>query len=234
MDFRLLLILALALGVLLPAVVQPVLRWLELLDVPNARSSHTIVTLRGGGLAPALTVLIAWLASLQTSGPGWWTVLAALGFAALGLTEDLRHLSVRVRLAGQFGIGLLAGLGLATALGWPVWVSPLLGLAAIFVVNAANFMDGINGISGYQGIVLGASAFIIGILRQDFALAGLGAVVFGAFTGFLPWNFPKARMFLGDVGSYLLGGLSWGLGCWMWQSTGWLLAGIAPIAVYTT
>ncbi|MDR1432169.1 MAG: hypothetical protein LBI99_08620 [Propionibacteriaceae bacterium] len=234
MDFRLLLILALALGVLLPAVVQPVLRRLDLYDVPNARSSHTTATLRGGGLAPALTLALAWLAGWRDSWPGWWIVLAALGFAVLGFTEDLRHLSVYFRLGGQFGIGLAAGFGLAAGLGWPLWSAAVMGLAAVFVVNAANFMDGINGISSYQGVILGGSALIVGVLAGDYALAGLGAVAFGAFAGFLPWNFPKAKMFLGDVGSYLLGGLGWGLGCWMWQATGWLLVGIAPIAVYAT
>ncbi|GAB3486415.1 hypothetical protein GCM10027572_04410 [Flexivirga lutea] len=85
--------------------------------------------------------------------------------------------------------------------------SPLISLAASFttvsVVNAVNFMDGINGITGLTSLVWGLNA----ACSELSDVAWIGAVTAGAGLGFLPWNAPTARLFLGDSGSYLLGGL---------------------------
>ncbi|KJK13556.1 hypothetical protein UB45_01965 [Terrabacter sp. 28] len=75
------------------------------------------------------------------------------------------------------------------------------------IVNVVNFMDGINGISGAVLVVWGVAAVILGTSVGLGALTTLGAMSLGAALGFLPWNVPDARLFLGDSGSYLMGGI---------------------------
>ncbi|MDR1712075.1 MAG: glycosyltransferase family 4 protein [Propionibacteriaceae bacterium] len=245
---------ALVVGALAPAVVQPVLRRLELLDVPNARSSHTQVTLRGGGLAPLATVLVCWIVwvAVDLDALRLWPLIGVPALLALvGFVEDARTLGVRERMAAQclitavpalvasivlFGPGSAGDSGRDTYLGLFTAVAAglLLMAAGVFCVNAANFMDGINGISSFQGLVAGGSAILVGLFARVPDQMALGVITAGAFAGFLPWNFPKAKMFLGDVGSYLLGALMWVLGACSWLFTGSLLVAAAPIAVYTT
>ncbi|MCL1839015.1 MAG: hypothetical protein FWG47_06880 [Propionibacteriaceae bacterium] len=258
MGFSLLFVIALILGLLLPAVAQLLLRRMKLVDVPSDRSSHSQPTLRGGGIAPAVVIVIGWGLGLalglvqilisNVAAPGVYVwigeanpastgtviVAGAVLFAGLGFVEDVRQLSVTVRLALQGLLGIVMGAALLVSLQWPLWLVPVFCLAAIFAVNASNFMDGINGISSYQGAILGVAAVIVGLLWNATGLVVLGVVIFGAFVGFLPWNFPKARLFLGDVGSYLLGGLFFGVGIWMWAATDSILVGLAPLAVYAT
>jgi UDP-N-acetylmuramyl pentapeptide phosphotransferase/UDP-N-acetylglucosamine-1-phosphate transferase len=163
-------------------------------------------------------------------------------YAALGFAEDVAHLSVAVRMTGQFAIAFAAGV---VAVAWssgllgPEVLLPaavlglVLGLSAVFVVNAANFMDGINGISALHGVIAGGNAWIIGILSGWDDLILTGSLVLAAFLGFLGWNFPKARMFLGDSGSYLLGAAQWGLGWAAFAATGNPVVGLAPVAIYS-
>jgi UDP-N-acetylmuramyl pentapeptide phosphotransferase/UDP-N-acetylglucosamine-1-phosphate transferase len=73
-------------------------------------------------------------------------------------------------------------------------------------VNAFNFMDGVNGISAAQAAVAGLAWMMIGLSQHVSSLAAAGAIAAGSAIGFVPFNFPRARVFLGDVGSYLLGG----------------------------
>lgn len=158
-------------------------------------------------------------------------VLASLAAGLLGLGEDLHGVSVRARsiwliliaLAGPGALLLVASLpptrgadfgwfaGAAAApLDLPLWGSLLLLVyAMLFVsgyINVANFMDGLNGISGLHGVIAGlAFAAAGGVTGLDWlVLAGL--VLAAGFGGFLPWNLSKPGAFLGDVGSYLLGG----------------------------
>ncbi len=78
------------------------------------------------------------------------------------------------------------------------------------VVNVVNFMDGINGITALTMLVWGATALLVGAVHGGPELAVIGAATAGAALGFLPWNAPHARLFLGDVGSYLFGALAAG------------------------
>lgn len=193
---------------LMPGVVA-LLRRLRAYDEPTSRSSHSWATLRGGGLAPAAAVVAIGLAIPSV---GWQVdaliVGAAAGYGLLGLLEDLWGMGIALRL----GLQVLGALGVVVLLGlfghpWP-WAVALASIAVLWIVgyvNAFNFMDGINGIAGAQALLAGV-AFALMALRVDDAGLGLhSAIIAGAALGFLPFNFPTARVFLGDIGSYFLG-----------------------------
>ena len=219
-------LLTLVLSLLLPFAVRPLLLRLGVMDVPTARSSHERPVLRGLGLAVLMAMVVGGVTSLGVIAPAdpSWPLLAAVvatSFAAglVGFAEDLRGLSVSVRSAFLL---LLAGVAMAAlvwigapAAGsaiaqWPLWGQLLLAVyGVLFVssyVNVANFMDGLNGISGFHGVIAGLTFAVAGILSDQVWLLAAGAILAGGFAGFLPWNLSRPGAFLGDVGSYLLGG----------------------------
>ncbi|WP_370452382.1 glycosyltransferase family 4 protein [Dietzia sp. ANT_WB102] len=185
------------------AVVAPRVRsWLrrrQSLDHPNGRSSHTVPTPRGGGLACAAGALAGSLAGRRFgNGPSaeWIGASAALG--AVGRLDDMVGLGPLPRLGAQAVAGVLVG---ARAGGLAGAAFGIVALPAI--INAFNFMDGINGISGGTAAAWGLSVATHPTLSPQ--LRAQGALSAGMGLGFLPYNVPKASMFLGDVGSYLLG-----------------------------
>ena len=181
--------------------IAPLLRSWGLVDVPNHRSSHGTPTLRGAGLALLLGVLLT-AAAAELVGEAdlpWVALVACAVTALLGLAVDLREPSPLVRLV----LLALVGAGLGSLLGGPG--TALLGAVAMPVlVNVVNFMDGINGITALTAMAWGLVAVLGGGTGGAVAL---GALALGAAAGFLPWNLPRARMFLGDCGSYLVGAL---------------------------
>lgn len=201
-----------------------------LLDEPGDRRSHTVPTPRGGGIAIVASLLaaIAFLAWRMPTDSPW---LLAFGFGviaigAIGLVDDHRPLPASVRLA----VHVLASAVFAAA----VWksASPMHAVAAflmcVVLVNAWNFMDGINGIAATQA-VLAALAFAA--VAGD-AVRMLALALVGACMGFLPFNYPRARIFMGDVGSGVLGFavavlLARSLGDAPWS---WPVAMLAPSA----
>ena len=207
--------LAFVLGALLPFAVRPILHRYNMVDVPNERSSHTAPTYRGMGLATAVATLEAFVAATLF---GWTyrsaeslqlavTIAAAILCAlALGWLEDIRGVSIVRRAGLQLVIGVLASVSFATVQGTNIL---LLILGAIFIagyINVANFMDGINGISGAHGLVAGLAYGLTGWMVNLPWLALAGVAVAGAFAAFLPWNVrPGKNVFLGDAGSYVLG-----------------------------
>lgn len=220
-------------GALSLFVVIPLLRRTGTVDVPNARSSHVIPTPRGGGIG---LVIGAGLGSFT-----WFllggalpspVLLSALFMGGLGFIDDRRGLSARIRLLGQVAVGFFCGWSLGGLGGG------LVGLIAFPVlINAVNFMDGINGISAIFGAVWGGSAIVFGLVSGTEEVALVGAITFGVCLGFLPWNLPRARTFLGDVGSYFLGALVAGgvllAGAGEYGPLGsgaWILLG--PVAIY--
>jgi UDP-N-acetylmuramyl pentapeptide phosphotransferase/UDP-N-acetylglucosamine-1-phosphate transferase len=203
---------ALVLSLALPVVVKPLLRRLGVIDIPNDRSSHSTVVIRGMGLAVAVAILVALVLSLVTGlvavDRSLILVIVVLVAAAstLGWVEDFRGLSVRVRLSAQLLIGAIGTAALATSIeDSSYWWVPVGAVAFATYINAANFMDGINGISGMHGSVVGLFYSWAGVLSDQVWLTVAGLVVAAAFTGFLPWNLGRGFVFLGDVGSYLLG-----------------------------
>jgi len=191
-----------------------------LLDVPNARSSHERPTPRLGGLGIVAAVAVS--IAVARAWPGLdvrpAAILVGLGLvvALVSLADDLRGLPALVRLA----VHLAAGSAAVAALG-PLDVIADLGLTAPDVarhidsvltvlwiagfMNAFNFMDGIDGIAGGQGLVAGAATAAIGWLLGVPSAAVLGLALAAACLGFLPHNWSPATIFMGDVGSAFLG-----------------------------
>lgn len=207
---------ALVLALLLPIFVRPLLAKAGVLDVPNARSSHTAPTIRGMGITTAVALPAAVLVAvfLPQSGnmrQGALTLVVILGVvlaaSAIGWIEDIRGLSVKLRAGMQLAVG-----GLATATvavldpgEQQLWLIPIGAIAVAAYVNVANFMDGINGISGTHGLLVGGFYAYAGHVAGHSWLVYIGIAIAMAFAGFLPWNLSRNKVFLGDVGSYLLG-----------------------------
>ena len=182
------------------------LRRVGVFDHPTRRSSHSRPVLRGGGIAPAVGMLVALAATAAV--PGWARpplAVAAVAFGAIGLADDLRELDVFLRLVLQAGVASAVALPVVGLLDWPAWSAVVVVLWLVAFVNAFNFMDGINGISCACTIVTGAVWWVVGDAVGVDVLAGGGVVTAAAGLGFAPVNVLDARMFLGDVGSYFLG-----------------------------
>lgn len=198
-------------SVLLPFAVKPWLVRMGVVDVPSARSSHARTTIRGMGVAVSLATAVGYLAALLLGAVTvdrsvFLVVLAIIAASAVvGWTEDLRGLSIRGRAAAQLGIGTAGSAALLLLTGQSFWWLPLAALAIAAYINIANFMDGVNGISGFHGVLAGAAYAMAGVLAGQPWLTAGGAVLSMAFLGFLPWNLSRGSVFLGDVGSYLLG-----------------------------
>ncbi|QWP75010.1 lipopolysaccharide biosynthesis protein [Lysobacter sp. K5869] len=183
----------------------------RLIDQPGERRSHSVATPRGGGIAIVIALLVATL-SLALKFPAYAGLASAFGIglllvAAIGWVDDHRPLSPWLRLA----VHVLAAAVLAAGI-WllrgEAWVALAAFVFAVGLTNVWNFMDGINGLAASQAALVAlALAGFGGPVWSWLALALLAACV-----GFLPFNFPRARIFMGDVGSGAIGYAVAGLG----------------------
>ncbi|MEO6407247.1 MAG: glycosyltransferase family 4 protein [Burkholderiaceae bacterium] len=202
----------------------------SLLDVPNARSSHAVPTPRGGGIAIVLSFLSILLVLAAFGRVEIRLVVALTGsaitVALLGFLDDRSSVPARWRFLGHLAaaVWVLAWMGPVPPvpmLGAPVALGlagPLLcGLFLVWMVNQFNFMDGIDGIAGAEAVFVGLG----GALLWWLAGSGTGwqvALVFAACVfGFLLWNLPPAKIFMGDVGSGFLGLVLGTLALWCGQ-----------------
>lgn len=223
-------------------------KW-NVIDQPNARSSHTQPIARGGGLGIMLVLLgaaagLLAVGTISPSRPLFGLLAGTLFVAVISFCDDLKPQPAWLR----FGCHALAAGILITALGGPVvsasWAADVglalptgLGWFVLFLwlvgyANAFNFMDGINGIAAGQAALTGVGTALIGGIAGGDWLAPqvlLAEVVAGAGAGFLPHNFPRARMFMGDVGSAALGFVLAGLAIWLSHDHGWWL--LIPLAL---
>jgi UDP-GlcNAc:undecaprenyl-phosphate GlcNAc-1-phosphate transferase len=210
---------------------------LDILDVPNARSSHSRPVPRGGGIAVLPCVALGLTVSSTWSTPVAIALAGAGSLGVVGLIDDVRGVSARVRLLAQLVLtGATAGLLLAST-------SDLDGLALAaavavatvwltWLVNVYNFMDGANGVAGLMAAVSGGWFAYVGADQDVDALLFAGLGLLGASLGFLPWNFPRARVFMGDVGSYSIG---MAIGCLTLialATTDSVLLAVAPVCVF--
>ncbi|MFA4970992.1 MAG: glycosyltransferase family 4 protein [bacterium] len=188
-----------------------------LVDVPNERSSHDIPTPRGGGLSLPLVFLAGimfFFCSRSFLTSHQFVALAGGAFlaAAVGFWDDHGGVRPAVRILVHFfaAAWVLFWLGGFPALDSGVTVSGVLQnifwlVALVWFLNAYNFMDGIDGIAGAEALFISGAAAALLFLggAHEFALAAL--VLCAAAAGFLFWNLPPARIFMGDVGSGFLG-----------------------------
>lgn len=190
----------------------------NVLDVPNARSSHSRPTPRGGGVA-FVVAFVLWGGVVL--GWGLWPVdmaIATLGsgliIAVTGFVDDHHHIAARWRLLAHF-------FAAAWALYWlggapPVIPAGLAGSGALIVsvaatfflvwmLNLYNFMDGIDGIASVEAITVCVGGALLYIFMGYNELSIMPLLLAAAVGGFLVWNFPPARIFMGDAGSGFLG-----------------------------
>lgn len=198
-----------------------------ILDHPNPRSSHSRPTPTGGGVGVMAALLPVWGAGAyffpSAVAGGWPLFAAALLLAAVSWVDDLRGLSPAIRLLFQGAAVAFVLITLPEEFRIFQGVLPPLvdriaaGLLWIWFLNLFNFMDGIDGMTGVETASLGLGVALVASLANlapGFAYYGIAAA--GAALGFLVWNWPPAKIFLGDVGSVTLGFL-----------LGWLLLSLA-------
>jgi Fuc2NAc and GlcNAc transferase len=229
--FTVLVCAATAFSWLLTALVRQFAIRASMLDHPNERSSHTLPTPRGGGVG----IVVSFLAIVLGLG-AWWQLdrallLAIVGagavVAVLGFVDDRAHMPARWRFIGH-----------AAAAAWVLWwlgpipPIPVLGrtfelgpfgfaLSALFLVwmvNLFNFMDGIDGIASVEAITVAASGALVWWLGNPQAEALIPLLFAACVTGFLLWNFPPAKIFMGDSGSGFLGAMVGLLALWCGRS----------------
>lgn len=190
----------------------------QLLDHPNERSSHATPTPRGGGLAIAVifhlgVVILWWIGFLPST-----VTLALLGggilIAVVGWIDDHRHVPARWRavvhvIAASWALYCLGGI---SQLNLGSFFLPLPGIGSIlavigivWLINLYNFMDGIDGLAGGQGICAALMGGALLWLAGNIGLAVTAWLLAATCAGFLVWNWPPARIFMGDVGSGLIG-----------------------------
>jgi UDP-N-acetylmuramyl pentapeptide phosphotransferase/UDP-N-acetylglucosamine-1-phosphate transferase len=218
----------------------PLLRRRGILDHPNARSLHRVATPRGGGIALTGTVLLLWAVLGMAGGASpvvIGIVLGTLLVAIVSWIDDLRGLSPALRLAVQalaVAMGLVAlppgANPLAAALG-PGPYRLVVGIVWLWWLNLFNFMDGIDGLAASEAAAIGLGLLLFGAVGVglDPQLAWLSAAILGAALGFLVWNWPPARIFLGDVGSTTAGYLTGFLLLAVAAAGGWQLALVLPL-----
>ena len=201
-------------------VLTGLVRRLAVIDIPNERSSHSRPTPRGGGISLVVITIVGLICSQMIWRITTWRGLlfyvgAATLISVISWLDDLQSLSAKVRFLAHF---VAAGLVIAE---WGYWQElhlPVLGniqigqfgllLTLLWIVgltNAYNFMDGIDGIAGGQAFVAGIGWAVVGWMINVELIFAIGGLLAASSLGFLFYNWPPAKIFMGDVGSAFLG-----------------------------
>ncbi|WP_286914069.1 MULTISPECIES: MraY family glycosyltransferase [unclassified Pseudomonas] len=234
-------LLTLLVSFFLTAVVRKMAIAKSVMDIPNARSSHTIPTPRGGGVAIVFAFLAASVGSyafgLMHADMAIGMIVAGAGIALIGFFDDLGHIAARWRLLGHFCaaawfVWMLGGMAPITIFGQELALGLVGSVLAVFYVvwmlNLYNFMDGIDGLASTEAITACFGMALLSALAGFPQLVTLPLLLAAATAGFLLWNFPPAKIFMGDAGSGFLGIVLAGLSLQAaWASSqlfwGWLI-----------
>lgn len=200
-----------------------------LVDDPGHRKIHSTPVPLAGGLAVLTGLLLPVLAAVVVLQTGWfddWVgsalehgwrrrsgqlgaiLLGAVGMVALGWLDDKYELGAAAKFGGQVAIaGLVAASGVRITLfvANPIFSYGITILWILTVTNALNFMDNMNGLAGGLGAIGAWSFGWSAAVHGQYLVAAIAFLACGALLGFLPYNFPKATVFLGDSGSHLVG-----------------------------
>ncbi|MFC5435042.1 glycosyltransferase family 4 protein [Rhodanobacter umsongensis] len=193
-----------------------------MLDQPGQRRSHHQPTPRGGGIGIVIAMLGCAPATLRSLPAAWPSgvvaaLLVALFLVALaGWWDDHRALPVLPRLAAQLlGAGTFSLALVMTDLSW--WWLPLLLAGGVWSINLHNFMDGIDGLLAQQAVFVGCGLAWLAWTATQPALAFAAASLAAAALGFGWYNWPPARIFMGDVGSGSIGLLIFAFSAMLWR-----------------
>ena len=210
----------LSFSILAVALKSGITRYLAM-DRPNQRSLHTLPVPRIGGIAIICATLIAWSFMGGESRRGLMAVTAIL--AVTSYIDDWKGLPVLLRLAvhGMAAAGSVM-FGLVDSV-QDIWIATGLVLYTVWMTNANNFMDGADGLAGGMAL-FGFSAYgLAACAAEAEAMAAISFSVAAAAGGFLLFNFPPAKVFMGDAGSIPLGFLAAVLGIMGWRQDLWPL-----------
>ncbi|SMY00979.1 MraY family glycosyltransferase [Brevibacterium antiquum] len=235
------LVVAAVVTVLSALIAFPLLRRAGVVDIPSHRSSHTLSTVRGGGIAIGCGITVATILAMvwtvsEDGVFGLGGILLPVGFlvltwcySAIGMSDDLDSLRPAGRLIGQVILALLfsAIIAMFSTQG----IAHVIAFAVIGVttVNAVNFVDGLNGyVTEWTIVTAGWFAFVSSWEGEnDIALLALALA--GAAVGFLPFNLGRAKAFLGDTGSYGIGAAVFALAVWLFVQGVPIVVIIAPM-----
>lgn len=199
-----------------------------MMDLPGQRRSHTIPTPRGGGIGIVVAALLTMPASLVclpgAMPPVVVTALTAgtVLVAAVGWWDDHRSLPILPRFGIQLlSAGLLAAAMASNGMAW--WWVPVLVLAGGWSINLHNFMDGIDGLLAQQIMFVALGLALLAQAAGQPALSTSSTCLAAAAAGFWYFNRPRARIFMGDVGSGTMGFLVFALSALLWRLDGHLL-----------
>ena len=205
----------------------------QLVDEPGERRSHSVATARGGGIAIVVMTLLGCMALLGIGLKQPTFIGFVVGFTAvaiIGWIDDHRPLSVKIRLgihvlaALAFALSVLAELGVSAG---GMTFALLAFTLCLVLTNVWNFMDGINGIAAGTGVVV----FLAYSMLSFYFWQGITLVLSAACLGFLFWNFPKAKIFMGDVSS---GAIGFAGGSALIMAAVWLMTNMKDGAVYAS
>ncbi|MEA3809193.1 Undecaprenyl-phosphate N-acetylglucosaminyl 1-phosphate transferase [Enterobacter hormaechei] len=194
----------------------------NVIDRPNQRSSHSVPTPRGGGVAIVLTLLVAlvwfYFSRVLTLDSFLGLFIPGGIVAIIGFLDDHGHIAARWRLlmhflASAIGMYFLGNFPVITLFGFELslsWIGMILGCVyLVWMLNLYNFMDGINGLASAEAITFAACSAVLiainGYIDAPESIYPLTLALIGAAAGFIVWNFPKAKIFMGDAGSGFLG-----------------------------
>ncbi|CEK10243.1 MraY family glycosyltransferase [Legionella hackeliae] len=190
----------------------------SLLDIPNHRSSHALPTPRGGGLSFVFCFIagLSFLFYIQSITIELFAALMGAGFfvAFIGFMDDHKSVAAKWRLLGHFlasmfALYMLGGMSQFTIYHWTLPSGSLLNVLAViylvWLLNLYNFMDGIDGIAAIEAISVCLGSALLYYLHGNTGAMFAPLVLAVAVGGFLCWNFPPARIFMGDAGSGFLG-----------------------------
>lgn len=191
----------------------------QILDIPNPRSSHAIATPRGAGvaIAAATIVILVGLAWLDILDQRFVLFLAGAGalLTIIGHIDDRVRVSPLWRLVAQLAaaaaivtsVGEVAAGGVFSAAADHRWLRFVLAsLYVVWLVNLTNFMDGIDALAGVEAVTVAGSAAVLAVAAgHDVARWLPSAILAFAVLGFVVWNWPPAKVFMGDAGSGFVG-----------------------------
>jgi Fuc2NAc and GlcNAc transferase len=190
----------------------------QMVDIPNFRSSHKNPTPRGGGVAFVGVFLITNLCLMYLKiiyWPGSFLLLGAVFLVAIiGFYDDRSQLVAKWRFMGQFAASIIALYAIGyipdiVFFHWTLHQGYLVNVCAaiylVWMLNLYNFMDGIDGLASIEAISVCLGVSFLYWLTGNSSAMILPLILSSALTGFLYWNFPPARIFMGDVGSSFLG-----------------------------
>lgn len=186
-----------------------------LLDVPNERSAHDIPTPRGGGVAIVVASFLALVVAVWIWDLAADVFLAVMGgglaVAAIGFLDDRKSIQPSIRLVvhvvsaiwALWWLGGMPSIQIGERIISAGWLGNFLGVIGIvWTINLFNFMDGIDGLAASETVFICLSGAILGVLFGfGIQVALIAAVIGAANLGFLIWNWPPAKIFMGDAGS---------------------------------